>query len=105
MAKLIVFGEEARCNLERGMNALADTVKVSLGPKGRNVVLGKKWGLPMITNDGVSIAKEIELSDPLEKLGVDLVRRGAPWRTRPTRPTSLTPLSCSTMPALDAYSR
>ena len=64
MAKSIAFNEEARRGLERGMNQLADAVKVTLGPKGRNVVLEKKWGAPTITNDGVSIAKEIELDDP-----------------------------------------
>jgi chaperonin GroEL len=74
MAKLIVFGEEARRGLERGMNILADTVKVTLGPKGRNVVLDTKWGAPTITNDGVSIAKQIELDDPYEKLGAELVK-------------------------------
>jgi chaperonin GroEL len=77
MAKLIVFGEEARRGLERGMNVLADTVKVTLGPKGRNVVLDKKWGAPTITNDGVSIAREIELDDPYEKLGAELVKEVA----------------------------
>jgi chaperonin GroEL len=77
MAKLIAFGEEARRGLERGMNILADTVKVTLGPKGRNVVLGTKWGAPTITNDGVSIAKEIELDDPYEKLGAELVKEVA----------------------------
>jgi chaperonin GroEL len=77
MAKLIVFGEEARRGLERGMNVLADTVKVTLGPKGRNVVLGTTWGAPTITNDGVSIAKEIELDDPYEKLGAELVKEVA----------------------------
>ena len=77
MAKLIVFGEEARRGLERGMNVLADTVKVTLGPKGRNVVLDTKWGVPTITNDGVSIAKDIELDDPYEKLGAQLVKEVA----------------------------
>ncbi len=77
MAKLIVFGEEARRGLERGMNILADTVKVTLGPRGRNVVLDAKWGSPTITNDGVSIAKEIELDDPYEKLGAELVKEVA----------------------------
>jgi chaperonin GroEL len=77
MAKLIVFGEEARRGLERGMNVLADTVKVTLGPKGRNVVLGTKWGAPTITNDGVSIARDIELDDPYEKLGAELVKEVA----------------------------
>jgi chaperonin GroEL len=77
MAKLIVFGEEARRGLERGMNVLADTVKVTLGPKGRNVVLDTTWGVPTITNDGVSIAKDIELDDPYEKLGADLVKEVA----------------------------
>src|SRR5258706_5173108 len=77
MAKLIAMGEEARRGLERGMNILADTVKVTLGPKGRNVVLDKKWGAPTITNDGVSIAKEIELEDPYEKVGAELVKEVA----------------------------
>jgi len=77
MAKLIAFGEDARRGLERGMNVLADTVKVTLGPKGRNVVLDRTFGLPTITNDGVSIAKEIELDDPYEKLGAQLVREVA----------------------------
>jgi chaperonin GroEL len=77
MAKLIVFGEEARRGLERGMNVLADTVKVTLGPKGRNVVLGTKWGAPTITNDGVSIARDIELDDPYERLGAELVKEVA----------------------------
>jgi chaperonin GroEL len=77
MAKLIAFGEEARRGLERGMNVLADTVKVTLGPRGRNVVLDTKWGAPTITNDGVSIAKEIELDDPYEKLGAELVKEVA----------------------------
>ena len=74
MAKMIAFNEEARRGLERGMNALADAVKVTLGPRGRNVVLEKKWGAPTITNDGVSIAKEIELDDPWEKIGAELVK-------------------------------
>ncbi|MET3984829.1 chaperonin GroEL [Streptomyces sp. PvR034] len=77
MAKIIAFNEEARRGLERGMNQLADAVKVTLGPKGRNVVLEKKWGAPTITNDGVSIAKEIELEDPYEKIGAELVKEVA----------------------------
>src|SRR6201747_367792 len=77
MAKIIAFDEEARRGLERGMNQLADAVKVTLGPKGRNVVLEKKWGAPTITNDGVSIAKEIELEDPYEKVGAELVKEVA----------------------------
>jgi len=77
MAKMIAFDEEARRGLERGMNQLADAVKVTLGPKGRNVVLDKKWGAPTITNDGVSIAKEIELEDPWEKIGAELVKEVA----------------------------
>ena len=77
MPKLIQFNTEARRNLERGMNTLADAVKVTLGPKGRNVVLEKKWGAPTITNDGVSIAKEIELEDPYEKIGAELVKEVA----------------------------
>lgn len=77
MAKTIAFDEEARRGLERGMNILADAVRVTLGPKGRNVVLEKKWGAPTITNDGVSIAKEIELEDPYEKIGAELVKEVA----------------------------
>jgi chaperonin GroEL len=77
MAKIIAFDEEARRGLERGMNTLADAVKVTLGPRGRNVVLEKKWGAPTITNDGVSIAKEIELEDPYEKIGAELVKEVA----------------------------
>jgi chaperonin GroEL len=77
MSKIIAFDEEARRALERGMNVLADAVKVTLGPKGRNVVLEKKWGAPTITNDGVSIAKEIELEDPYEKIGAELVKEVA----------------------------
>ena len=77
MAKMIAFDEEARRGLERGMNTLADAVKVTLGPRGRNVVLEKKWGAPTITNDGVSIAKEIELEDPYEKIGAELVKEVA----------------------------
>ena len=77
MAKLIEFNVEARRGLERGMNTLADAVKVTLGPKGRNVVLQKSWGAPTITNDGVSIAKEIELEDPFEKIGAELVKEVA----------------------------
>jgi chaperonin GroEL len=77
MPKIIAFDEEARRGLERGMNTLADAVRVTLGPKGRNVVLEKKWGAPTITNDGVSIAKEIELEDPWEKIGAELVKEVA----------------------------
>ena len=76
-AKIISFDEEARRALERGMDQLANAVKITLGPKGRNVVLEKKWGAPTITNDGVSIAKEIELDDPLEKVGAELVKEVA----------------------------
>ena len=77
MPKLIAFDEEARRALENGMNKLADAVRVTLGPKGRNVVLEKKWGAPTITNDGVSIAKEIDLEDPWEKVGAELVKEVA----------------------------
>src|SRR5919205_1781448 len=76
-AKLISFDEQARRGLEAGVNTLADTVKVTLGPRGRNVVIEKKWGAPTITNDGVSIAKEIELEDPTEKIGAELVKEVA----------------------------
>jgi chaperonin GroEL len=77
MSKIIAYEDEARRSLERGMNQLADAVKVTLGPKGRNVVLEKKWGAPTITNDGVSIAKEIELEEPYEKIGAELVKEVA----------------------------
>ncbi|MGB9846213.1 MAG: TCP-1/cpn60 chaperonin family protein, partial [Desulfotomaculales bacterium] len=75
--KEIIFREEARRALERGVNSLADAVRVTLGPKGRNVVLEKKFGSPMITNDGVTIAREIELADPLENMGAQLVKEVA----------------------------
>ena len=77
MSKIIAFDEEARRGMERGLNTLADTVKVTLGPKGRNVVRDKKWGAPTITNDGVTIAKEIELEEPYEKIGAELVKEVA----------------------------
>ena len=77
MTKLIHFDEEARRGMERGLNLLADTVKVTLGPKGRNVVLDKKWGAPIITKDGVSVAKEIDLEDPFERIGAELVKEVA----------------------------
>jgi len=77
MAKILEFDEHARRSLERGVNKLADTVKVTLGPKGRNVVLDKKWGSPTITNDGVTIAREVELDDPYENLGAQLVKEVA----------------------------
>ncbi len=77
MAKMISFDEEARRALEAGMNQLADAVRVTLGPKGRNVVLDKKWGAPTITNDGVSIAKDIELENPVERIGAELVKEVA----------------------------
>ena len=74
MAKNIIFGEDARKALQTGVDKLADAVKVTLGPKGRNVVLDKKYGSPLITNDGVTIAKEIELDDPFENMGAQLVK-------------------------------
>ena len=77
MAKQIQYGEEARRSLERGINALADTVKITMGPKGRNVVLDKKFGSPLITNDGVTIAKDIELEDAFENMGAQLVKEVA----------------------------
>ena len=77
MAKQIAYGEEARRYLENGVNQLADTVKLTIGPKGRNVVLDKKFGAPLITNDGVTIAKEIELKDPFENMGAQLVKEVA----------------------------
>ncbi len=107
MAKMIAFDEEARRGLERGMNQLADAVKVTLGPKGRNVVLEKKWGAPTITNDGVSIAKEIELEDPYEKIGAELVKEVAKKTTtspvtarrrRPSWPRHSFARACATWP-------
>ena len=77
MSKMIVYGEEARKKLQAGIDQLADTVKVTLGPKGRNVVLGKKYGAPLITNDGVTIAKEVELEDAFENMGAQLIREVA----------------------------
>ena len=77
MAKEILFGAEARQAMERGVNKLADTVKVTMGPKGRNVVLDKKYGAPLITNDGVTIARDIELYDPFENMGAQLVKEVA----------------------------
>ena len=77
MAKIIAYGEEARKSLQNGINKLADTVKITLGPKGRNVVLDRKFGSPLITNDGVTIAKEIELEDAAENMGAQLVREVA----------------------------
>jgi len=77
MAKMLKFDEEARRALEAGVDKLANAVKVTLGPKGRNVVLDKKWGAPTITNDGVSIAKEVELEDPFENMGAQLVKEVA----------------------------
>ena len=77
MAKEIKYGAEARAALESGVNQLADTVRVTLGPKGRNVVLDKSYGAPLITNDGVTIAKEIELADPFENMGAQLVKEVA----------------------------
>ncbi|HEY5587580.1 MAG TPA: TCP-1/cpn60 chaperonin family protein, partial [Candidatus Paceibacterota bacterium] len=74
MAKNILFGEEARRAMQRGVDKLADTVKITLGPKGRNVILDKKFGSPLITNDGVTIAREIELEDPYENMGAQLVK-------------------------------
>src|SRR5438067_9527257 len=89
-AKTIEYGAEARRSLEAGMNKLADAVRVTLGPKGRNVVLEKKWGAPTITNDGVTIAKEIELEDPNEKIGAELVkevaRKTTTWPATATTP-------------------
>ena len=86
MAKIIKRGDEARKALEAGVNQLADTVKVTLGPKGRNVVLDKKFGTPLITNDGVSIAKEIELDDPFENMGARYPPRPTMWPATARRP-------------------
>ena len=90
MSKMIVFGEEARKKLQSGIDQLADTVKVTIGPKGRNVVLGRKYGAPQVTNDGVTIAKEVELEDPFENMGAQLIREVA---TKPTMlPVTAPPL-------------
>ena len=90
MSKQIKYGEDARKALERGVNELANTVKVTLGPKGRNVVLDKKFGSPLITNDGVTIAKEIELDDPFENMGAELVKEVVGFKGKivldPTKP-------------------
>ena len=94
MAKLLVYNEEARHALERGVNKIADTVKITLGPKGRNVVLEKKFGSPLITNDGVTIAKEIELPDPLENCARSLPRpTTSPATAPPPLPCLLRPWS------------
>ena len=77
MSKMIVFGEEARKKLQSGIDQLANTVKVTIGPKGRNVVLGRKYGAPQVTNDGVTIAKEVELEDPFENMGAQMIREVA----------------------------
>ncbi len=77
MSKILKFDEDARRALERGVNALADAVKITIGPKGRNVVIDKKWGAPTITNDGVTIAKEVEVKDPFENMGVQLAKEVA----------------------------
>ena len=87
MAKIICYGEEARKALEKGVDQLADTVKITLGPKGRNVVLDKKFGAPLITNDGVTIAKEIELEDPFENMGAQLVKEVDVYKRQPERTT------------------
>lgn len=91
MAKDIIFGEEARKALQSGIDKLANTVKITLGPKGRNVVLDKKYGSPLITNDGVTIAKEIELDDPFENMGAQLVKEvsSKPMTTRATEQLQL----------------
>jgi Chaperonin GroEL (HSP60 family) len=77
MTKIIAFNEESRRALERGINALADAVKITLGPRGRNVLLEKKFGIPQIVNDGITVAKEIELEDPLENTGAKLITRSS----------------------------
>ena len=83
MSKIVVFDEESRRALERGVNALADAVKITLGPKGRNVLLEKKFGAPQIVNDGNTVAKEIELSDPLENTGARLISSRVPaWKQK-----------------------
>ena len=98
MAKQIKYGEEARRALEAGINTLANTVKITLGPKGRNVVLDKKFGAPLITNDGVTIAKEIELEDPFENMGAQLVREVS-VKTTISPATAPPPLPCWRRPS------
>ena len=93
MAKQIIYGEEARKALLGGINKLADTVKITLGPKGRNVVLDKKFGAPLITNDGVTIAKEVELEDPFENMGAQLVKEVA-TKTNDVQATAPRPQRC-----------
>ena len=107
MAKQLEFNDSARKSLERGVDALANAVKVTLGPKGRNVVIDKKWGAPTITNDGVTIAREIELEDSYENLGAQLPRRSRPRpttspvtarRPRPCSPRPWSTRACATWP-------
>jgi chaperonin GroEL len=90
MSKILKFDEDARRALERGVNALADAVKITIGPKGRNVVIDKKWGAPTITNDGVTIAKEVEVKDPFENMGVQLAKEVA-TKTNDLASTSISP--------------
>lgn len=99
MAKQIVYGEEARKALLSGIDQLANTVKVTLGPKGRNVVLGKKFGSPLITNDGVTIAKDVELEDAFENMGAQLVREVATPRPTISQATAPPPPLCSRRPS------
>ena len=94
MAKQIIYGEEARKALQAGIDKLANTVKITLGPKGRNVVLDKKYGAPLITNDGVTIAKDVELEDPFENMGAQLIKE-SPQRQTMLRATAPPPLPCS----------
>jgi chaperonin GroEL len=95
MAKQIIYGEQSRQAILRGVNQLADAVKVTLGPKGRNVVLDKKFGSPTITKDGVTVAKEIDLKDPLENMGAQMVPRRSPARRRIRRATARPRQPCS----------
>ena len=99
MAKQIVYGEEARKALLAGIDQLANTVKVTLGPKGRNVVLGKKYGAPLVTNDGVTIAKDVELEDAFENMGAQLVREVATKTNDVAAATAPPPPPCSRRPS------
>lgn len=99
MAKQIVYGEEARKALLAGIDQLANTVKVTLGPKGRNVVLGKKYGAPLVTNDGVTIAKDVELEDAFENMGAQLVREVATKTNDVARRPAPPPPPCSRRPS------
>ncbi|MEJ7664723.1 MAG: TCP-1/cpn60 chaperonin family protein [Hymenobacter sp.] len=105
MAKNIQFDTEGRDRLKRGVDKLANAVKVTLGPKGRNVIIDKKFGAPTITKDGVTVAKEIELRDPIENMGAQMVKEVASQNGRPWPATALPPLPCWPRPSYTAGSK